>query len=118
MSQNQVAKIKELKEKFKEMPAKEREKTGICFLKVKLGVHHPEEFEVVIKFLDDFDMDITPENLDAMMNYLHSTSQKLPEFIALEDSLTDIKQDSKKTGLSDYNADEAETLKEGVKPFR
>lgn len=65
-------------------------------------------------------MDLVPENLESMINYLHSEEHSLPEFIALEDSLNNIEAHIKtnKANIPPYNPDEVETLREGVKPFK
>lgn len=118
MTQSRIDKLKLLKDKFKALGRTQREAIGVCFLKLKLGVHSPEEFEKVMHFLDGFEFEINTANLDAIMNYLHSESHTLPEFMALEESLTDIREKLSSNAMPSYNADEAVTLKEGVKPFK
>ncbi|MBF0105551.1 MAG: hypothetical protein HQM16_09530 [Deltaproteobacteria bacterium] len=123
MKKPQIDQLKDLKQHFKSLSPKDREAISICFLKVKLGVHHPDDFDVVTDFLKNFDIEINPDNLDGMMNYFHSSTQSLPEFLALEDSMSDIKTGKIKVtaagaGLADYNPDDVETLKEEQKPLK
>lgn len=118
MNQDTIQQLKDLKSKFKALDGKQREQVGVCFLKLKLGVHSPEEFEIVAQFLGDFDLDYNAENLDSMMNYLHAKDHSLPEFIAMEESMTDIDKKIAEKGMASYSPEEAETLKEGVKPFK
>ena len=119
MTEKQRQKLSGLKTKFKALPPKKREHLGVCFLKVQLGVHDPQEFGTLIDFLDGFDMDIVPENLDSMISYFHADTHTLPEFIALEASISNITipNFSPSHILPTYDPDNVETLKEGVKPF-
>lgn len=118
MDVKNVQKIKELKEKFLSLTRKQREQVSVSFLKVKLGVNSPEELKTVTDFLDGFTMELTAENLDHMINYLHSKAHTLPEFIALEDSITEIQKAIKENDLPDYDPLEAETIRDEVKPIK
>lgn len=118
MNQEKIQKLKKLKDNFQELSRKDRESIGVCFLKVKLGVHQPEEFDRVMAFLGDLEFEINSANLDSVMNFLHSTTHSLPEFLALEESLNDIGRHVTSDVLPPYNPDDAETLKEGIKPFK
>lgn len=113
MSSDRIIELKALKEKFKSLTSKERESLGVSLLKVKLGVHAPAELSAVRDFFGPFKIDYTPENLDHIIEYFHSTDQSLPEFFALEDSLSQT-TDSE---LSPYSEEDVETLKDKHKPF-
>ncbi|MCP5464255.1 MAG: hypothetical protein H7A33_04430 [Deltaproteobacteria bacterium] len=108
MKQTQIQQLKDLKKKFREQQPKKRENLGVCFLKLKLGVHNEKEKQVVLNFLADFRMTLTEDNLDAVMNYLHSEDHSLPEFIAMEESLHDADAIGR---LSAYSKEEVDTLK-------
>jgi len=118
MKDEHIQQLKSLKAKFQKLKAKDRENLSVCFLKFKLGVHNTDESQTVKKFLGEFKMEINPENLDSMINYLHSQAHTLPEFIAMEDSITDIEKEITQSELPIYNPDEVDTLKEGVRPFK
>lgn len=118
MDVKNVQKIKVLKEEFLSLSRKEREQISVSFLKVKLGVNSPDELKLVKNFLGGFVMELTSENLDHMINYLHSKAHTMPEFIALEDSITEIQKMTKTSDLPDYNALDAETIKDNIKPFK
>lgn len=108
-------KLKILKQKFKSLSMMEREQVSVCFLKVKLGVNNPDELRIVKQFLGDIVVTMSPDNLDHVITYLHSDSLTLPEFIAMEESLTEIEA---KSGLPSYNAEDVDTLREAIKPFK
>ncbi|EKD51316.1 MAG: hypothetical protein ACD_62C00286G0005 [uncultured bacterium] len=119
MDEKHLQQIKSLKDKFRSLSPKKREAVSVCFLKTKLGVHTPGEFKQVQDFLGDCNVEMVPENLDKMINYLHSESHSLPEFIALEDSLNNIDLERRATQqftLPRYNPDDVETLTEDVQP--
>jgi hypothetical protein len=122
MSEAQIQRLKKLKSIFRKLPAKKREALGISFLKVKLRVHATIDLNNIKEFLGDFHISFVPENLDNMINFLHSEENTLPEFIAMEDSLNHIEVNisttTDKKGLPTYDPDNVETLKDGVKPFK
>jgi len=125
MKESLIHRIKSLKEQFRSLEAKDRESLSVCFLKAKLGVHNQNELKAVRKFLGSFRMQMSEDNLDRMINYLHSESHTLPEFIAMEESMTDIEVDLMVdtendigSDLPDYNADDVDTLTETIKPFK
>ena len=121
MTDERLQKLKILKDRFRSLDAKEREHVSICFLKVKLGVHGSAEMAVVREFLGSLNVNLEPENLDLFIGYLHSEAGTLPEFIAMEESLTQIEKSlaetTAKTKMPDYEEDSVETLREGQKPF-
>lgn len=116
MKPEHVQMLKALKDKFKGLKPKERENLSVCFLKVKLGVHNPDEYDLVVNFLDTFRMQINVENMDKMITYLHSESHTLPEFIAMEDSVAGLDEEPTGPELPIYNPDEVETVKEIERP--
>jgi hypothetical protein len=123
MSNPKFQKMRALKDKFRQMSAKEREIISVCFLKAKLEVNSDDEMKQVKDFLADFTINLSSENLDHIINYLHSTSDKLPEFLAMEDSLSEMDtlneaRNFEKPILPEYNKEEAETLKEEEPPIK
>lgn len=121
MTDERLQKLKVVKEKFRSLNAKEREHVSVCFLKVKLGVHGASEMATVRGFLGALNVNLEPENLDQFITYLHSEAGTLPEFIAMEESLTQIEKSladvTAKTKMPDYEEDNIETLREAQKPF-
>jgi hypothetical protein len=121
MTDERLQKLKVLKEKFRSLNSKEREHVGICFLKVKLGVHGASEMAMVRGFLGALNINLEPDNLDQFITYLHSEEGTLPEFIAMEESLTQIEKSladvTAKTQMPGYEEDSIETLREAQKPF-
>lgn len=110
-----------IKDKFRSLAIKERENISVCFLKVKLGVHGIAEIAAVRDFLGPLNVNLEPENLDQFITFLHSEVGTLPEFIAMEESLTQIEKNlaevTVKSKMPNYVEDEVETLRDGQKPF-
>lgn len=121
MTDERFQKLKIIKEKFRSLEPKEREHISVCFLKVKLGVHGVSEMARVREFLGALNVNLEPENLDQFITYLHSESGTLPEFIAMEESLTQIEKSlaevTAKAKMPNYEEDNVETLREAQKPF-
>lgn len=115
MNDDQLNQLKNLKQKFRTFSSQERQQLGVSLLKMKLGVHQPQEAQQVFDFLGQFHMRVTVDNLDLLMNYLHSEDHSLPEFLAMEDSLHFSQSDM---ALPSYQEDEVETLKEPLPPFK
>lgn len=120
-----VERLKSLKKRFRSLPRKEREGLSVCFLKVKLAVNSGEELKQVKEFLGDFRVRMNEDNLDHLINYLHAEKHSLPEFIALEESITEYEIEefveagrAAAPGLKPYDAAEIDTLREPAKPFR
>lgn len=123
MNDEKIQKLKGLREKFRSLAPREREALSVCFLKVKLGVNNDQELINMKTFLGDFRISLRPENLDNLINYIHSKSHSLPAFIAMEDSVTEIdamesSQSLRQNILPGYNVDEVETIREKLPPMK
>lgn len=123
MNEERIQKLKALREKFRSLAPKEREALSVCFLKVKLGVNNDQELIKMQTFLGDFRISLKPENLDNLINYIHSKTHSLPAFIAMEDSVTEIdavesSQSFSQNILPAYNVDEVETIREKLPPMK
>lgn len=121
MTDERYQKLKIIKDKFRCLDPKEREHVSVCFLKVKLGVNGASEIATVREFLGALNVNLEPDNLDQFITYLHSEAGTLPEFIAMEESLTQIEKSladvTAKTEMPHYEEDKVETLREAQKPF-
>lgn len=122
MNEEKIQKLKNLREKFRSLAPKEREALSVCFLKVKLGVNSEQELKNTKSFLGDFRISLKPENLDNLINYIHSKSHSLPAFIAMEDSITEIEalesQTLRHNILPDYDVDKVETIRDRISPIK
>ena len=122
MDEEKIQKLKNLRDKFRSLAPKERETLSVCFLKVKLGVNNEQELKNMKVFLGDFRVSLKPENLDNLINYMHSKSHSLPAFIAMEDSITEIEAmesgSLRKSSLPDYDVDQVETIREKFSPVK
>lgn len=122
MNEEKIQKLKALRDKFRSLAPKEREALSVCFLKVKLGVNNDQELINMKTFLGDFKISLRPENMDNLINYIHSKSHSLPAFIAMEDSVTEIdameSQTFRTSILPEYNVDEVETIREKLSPIK
>ena len=116
-----IEKLKEVKERFRALVAKEREGLSIALLKVNLGVNSPDDMRHVKAFLDGLPMELNVGKLDPFMNFLHSTSNiSPPEFsgwFARDEVKKDPSVTDKKIDLPPYVEDDVETLRDEVSPF-
>lgn len=116
-----IEKLKDVKDRFRALTAKEREGLSIALLKVNLGVNSPDDMRHVQAFLDGLPMDLGVGKLDPFMNFLHSTSNiSPPEFsgwFARDEVKKDLSVTEKKIDLPPYVEDDVETLRDEVHPF-
>ena len=110
--------LKELKDKFRTLLAKERENLSIALLKVNLGVNTPDELSAVEKFTDGLPIEFKVGKLDAFMNYLYASPATAPPDLSLSAKDSKDKTDSQvNIGLPAYREDEVDTIKNEVHPF-
>lgn len=120
-----LQKLTAIKQKFRELSAPDREKLGIAFLKINLGVNSETDTALAREFIQGLNVELKKDRLDAFMNYLHATSSQIPVDLldrghqgaahaAIEKQIS---QKFRKSDLSTYNEDEVETLKDYPHPF-
>ena len=121
-----LQKLTTIKEKFRDLSQKDRERLSVSLLKINLGVQSDEEYELVKNFIADLEIDLEPEKLDHFMGYLHSSSSNIPVDLLHHPSHDDIAQaiqeeitkKFKKSDLKTYDEEELDTIKEKIKPFK
>lgn len=96
--------LKELKKKFRSLPAKQREELGVSLLKINLGVNHDKEVQKVKDFIGDFQLELKAGKLEKFIEYLHAEKDAQPDLVSTE-------------LLSRYNEDEVETMRDEIKPL-
>lgn len=120
-----LQKLTAIKQKFRELSALDREKLGIAFLKINLGVNSDADTTLARQFIQGLHVELKKDRLDAFMNYLHATSSQIPidlleqghQGVAHAAIEKQISQKFRKSDLSTYNEDEVETLKDYPRPF-
>jgi hypothetical protein len=108
-----LQKLTLIKQKFRDLPPKEREKLGIALLKINLGVNSEEEFLQAKIFIEGLALELKKDRLDGFMNFLHSTSSKIPVDL-LDHSPLSVAHEAIEKQVRE---DEIETLKDYPKPF-
>lgn len=108
-----LQKLALIKQKFRDLPPKEREKLGIALLKINLGVNSGEEFLQAKVFLEGLTLELKKDRLDGFMNFLHSTSSNIPANLLDHSPVAAAHEAIEKQ----VREDEIETLKDYPKPF-
>lgn len=108
-----LQKLKLIKQKFRALPPKEREKLGIALLKINLGVNSDEEFLQARMFIEGLALELKKDRLEGFMNFLHSTSSQIPVDLLDHSPLAAAHEAIEKQ----VREDEVETLKDYPRPF-
>lgn len=114
-------KLRELKKNFQAMDASARDKIIESFHKINLGVNEDEDITRAMRFFGPVSMELKPEKLQLMIQFLLSDSSHPPAQLILEESVTEVEHlgsEPTDKGLPSYNEDELETLREDFKPFK
>lgn len=103
----------ELREKYKNLPRKEKEIIGSSIVKVNLGVALPDDLKRVADFLKGSPYIAKSGALDEVIQILHDDKVKIKEMDPHTESLSDDELKRLKEGLEAYDEDQVTTTKSG-----